>query len=151
MIYKIYIKIHSLQSMLLSLSVLIWWTIVGSVFHRYEDMEKKIIQTYKIKFSNTWLSFQIRQFSINNCFSLIPTCKILEPKIAFQIWFIRKTAIHVITVKTSCLWNSLSIKFYIHLIEIIFIMQTGFLKSALKNSSTQWPVNLWGVKYEHET
>lgn len=129
MIYKIYIKIHSLQSMLLSLSVLIWWTIVGSVFHRYEDMEKKIIQTYKIKFSNTWLSFHIRQFSINNCFSLIPTCKILETKIAFQIWFIlhkRKTAIHVITVKTSCLWNSLSIKFYIHLIVIIFIMQTGF-------------------------
>lgn len=129
MIYKIYIKIHSLQSMLLSLSVLIWWTIVGSVFHRYEDMEKKIIQTYKIKFSNTWLSFHRRQFSINNCFSLIPTCKILETKIAFQIWFIlhkRKTAIHVITVKTSCLWNSLSIKFYIHLIEIIFIMQTGF-------------------------
>lgn len=129
MIYKIYIKIHSLQSMLLSLSVLIWWTIVGSVFHRYEDMEKKIIQTYKIKFSNTWLSFHIRQFSINNCFSLIPTCKILEPKIAFQIWFIlhkRKTAIHVITVITSCLLNSLSIKFYIHLIVIIFIMQTGF-------------------------
>lgn len=129
MIYKIYIKIHSLQSMLLSLSVLIWWTIVGSVFHRYEDMEKKIIQTYKIKFSNTWLSFQIRQFSINNCFSLIPTCKILEPKIAFQIWFIlhkRKTVIHVITVITSCLLNSLSIKFYIHLIVIIFIMQTGF-------------------------
>lgn len=129
MIYKIYIKIHSLQSMLLSLSVLIWWTIVGSVFHRYEDMGKKIIQTYKIKFSNTWLSFHIRQFSINNCFSLIPTCKILEPKIAFQIWSIlhkRKTVIHVITVKTSCLLNSLSIKFYIHLIEIIFIMQTGF-------------------------
>lgn len=129
MIYKIYIKIHSLQSMLLSLSVLIWWTIVGSVFHRYEDMGKKIIQTYKIKFSNTWLSFHIRQFSINNCFSLIPTCKILEPKIAFQIWSIlhkRKTVIHVITVKTSCLWNSLSIKFYIHLIVIIFIMQTGF-------------------------
>lgn len=129
MIYKIYIKIHSLQSMLLSLSVLIWWTIVGSVFHRYEDMEKKIIQTYKIKFSNTWLSFHIRQFSINNCFSLIPTCKILEPKIAFQIWFIlhkRKTVIHVITVITSCLLNSLSIKFYIHLIVIIFIMQTGF-------------------------
>lgn len=129
MIYKIYIKIHSLQSMLLSLSVLIWWTIVGSVFHRYEDMEKKIIQTYKIKFSNTWLSFHIRQFSINNCFSLIPTCKILETKIAFQIWFIlhkRKTAIHVITVITSCLLNSLSIKFYIHLIVIIFIMQTGF-------------------------
>lgn len=131
MIYKIYIKIHSLQSMLLSLSVLIWWTIVGSVFHRYEDMEKKIIQTYKIKFSNTWLSFHRRQFSINNCFSLIPTCKILETKIAFQIWFIlhkRKTAIHVITVITSCLLNSLSIKFCIHLIEIIFIMQTGFLK-----------------------
>lgn len=129
MIYKIYIKIHSLPSMLLSLSVLIWWTIVGSVFHRYEDMGKKIIQTYKIKFSNTWLSFHIRQFSINNCFSLIPTCKILEPKIAFQIWFIlhkRKTAINVITVITSCLLNSLSIKFYIHLIVIIFIMQTGF-------------------------
>lgn len=129
MIYKIYIKIHSLQSMLLSLSVLIWWTIVGSVFHRYEDMKKNIIQTYKIKFSNTWLSFHIRQFSINNCFSLIPTCKILEPKIDFQIWFIlhkRKTAMHVITVITSCLLNSLSIKFYIHLIVIIFIMQTGF-------------------------
>lgn len=131
MIYKIYIKIHSLQSMLLSLSVLIWWTIVGSVFHRYEDMEKKLNQTYKNKFSNTWISFQIRQFSIHSCVFLIPTCKILEPIIVFQIWFIlhkRKTPIHVITVITSCLLNSLSIKFYIHLIVIILIMQTGSKK-----------------------